>query len=50
MTEPHSQTVLDNMETAAILLNSDLRLVYMNVAAEALVERSKQSETEVYDG
>lgn len=40
MNDSDVQLVLDNMETATILLNSDLRMVHMNVAAEALIERS----------
>lgn len=40
MIDSHTQLVLDNMETATILLNSDLRMVYINVSAEALIERS----------
>lgn len=34
------QQLLDNQSTSVVLLNSDLRVVYMNSAAEALLETS----------
>ena len=42
MTEKQAQLALDNMETSVILLDSDQRIIFMNVSAEALLERSRK--------
>lgn len=42
LTEKQALQTLDNMETSVILLNEDLQIEFMNVSAEALLERSRK--------
>ena len=49
-TESLNTSLLDNMTTAVIVLDKDLRLLYMNPAAEALLETSANHINNVYIG
>lgn len=49
-TESLNTSLLDNLTTAVIVLNKDLRLLYMNPAAEALLETSANHINNVYIG
>lgn len=42
MSEKQALLALDNMETSVILLNEEMRIEFMNVSAEALLERSRK--------
>jgi len=49
-TESLNTSLLDNLTTAVIVLDKDLRLLYMNPAAEALLETSANHINNVYIG
>jgi two-component system nitrogen regulation sensor histidine kinase GlnL len=49
-TENLNTSLLDNLTTAVIVLDKDLRLLYMNPAAEALLETSDKHSHNLYIG